>query len=127
MENPPFEDVFPIENGDFPLLCLFTGGYLEKKHATATVFFGRTPANQLRLVVVVPINLPRFDASQVVVSDFWTINSMNMKPSRCTFNQKSCKNRIWEQLQHQQVLQNLKGGLSKGLQRNLQRIQVTNI
>ena len=29
MENPPFEDVFPIENGDFPLLCLFTGGYLE--------------------------------------------------------------------------------------------------
>ena len=27
MENPPFEDVFPIENGDFPLLCLFTGGY----------------------------------------------------------------------------------------------------
>ena len=28
MENPPFEDVFPIENGDFPLLCLFTGGYV---------------------------------------------------------------------------------------------------
>jgi len=27
MENPPFEDVFPIQNGDFPLLCLFTGGY----------------------------------------------------------------------------------------------------
>ena len=24
MENNPFEDVFPIENGDFPLLCLFT-------------------------------------------------------------------------------------------------------
>ena len=22
----PFEDVFPIEHGDFPLLCLFTGG-----------------------------------------------------------------------------------------------------
>ena len=21
MENPPFEDVFPIENGDFPMLC----------------------------------------------------------------------------------------------------------
>ena len=21
MENEPFEDVFPIENGDFPLLC----------------------------------------------------------------------------------------------------------
>ena len=21
MENPPFEDVFPIENGDFPLPC----------------------------------------------------------------------------------------------------------
>ena len=27
MENPPFEDVFPIENGDVPLLCLFTGVY----------------------------------------------------------------------------------------------------
>ena len=23
MENPPFEDVFPIQDGDFPLLCLF--------------------------------------------------------------------------------------------------------
>ena len=21
MENPPFEDVFPIQDGDFPLLC----------------------------------------------------------------------------------------------------------
>ncbi len=28
MESEPFEDVFPIENGDFPLLCLITGGYL---------------------------------------------------------------------------------------------------
>ena len=28
VENPPFEDVFPIQDGDFPLLCLFTGGYL---------------------------------------------------------------------------------------------------
>ena len=27
MENPPFEDVFPIQDGDFPLLCLFTRGY----------------------------------------------------------------------------------------------------
>ena len=27
MENPPFEDVFPIQDGDFPLLCLITGGY----------------------------------------------------------------------------------------------------
>ena len=27
MENEPFEDVFHIENGDFPLLCLITGGY----------------------------------------------------------------------------------------------------
>ena len=27
MENGAFEDVFPIENGDFPWLCLFTGGY----------------------------------------------------------------------------------------------------
>ena len=23
---PPLEDVFPIQDGDFPLLCLFTGG-----------------------------------------------------------------------------------------------------
>ena len=29
MENPPFEDVFPIQDGNFPLLCLFTGGYLK--------------------------------------------------------------------------------------------------
>ena len=29
MENGPFEDVFPIENGDFPLLCYFTGAYLD--------------------------------------------------------------------------------------------------
>ena len=28
MENPPFEDVFPIQDGDFPLLCLFTGGVM---------------------------------------------------------------------------------------------------
>ncbi len=28
MENEPFEDVFPIENGDFPLLCLITGVYM---------------------------------------------------------------------------------------------------
>ena len=27
MENGQFEDVFPIQDGDFPLLCLFTGGY----------------------------------------------------------------------------------------------------
>ena len=27
MENPPFEDVFPIEHGDFPLPCQFTKGY----------------------------------------------------------------------------------------------------
>ena len=26
MENGPFEDVFPIENGDFPWLCWFTRG-----------------------------------------------------------------------------------------------------
>ena len=30
MENPPFEDVFPIQDGDFPLLCLFTGVYLQQ-------------------------------------------------------------------------------------------------
>ena len=27
MENGPFEDVFPIRDGDIPLLCLFTWGY----------------------------------------------------------------------------------------------------
>ena len=27
MENGAFEDVFPIENGDFPWLWFFTGGY----------------------------------------------------------------------------------------------------
>ena len=27
MENPPFEDVFPIENGDFPMSCYFSGVY----------------------------------------------------------------------------------------------------
>ena len=27
MGNGPFEDVFPIENRDFPLLCLITGVY----------------------------------------------------------------------------------------------------
>ena len=32
MENPPFEDVFPIQDGDFPLLCLFTGGYSTFAH-----------------------------------------------------------------------------------------------
>ena len=28
MENRAFEDVFPIENSDFPLLCLITGVYV---------------------------------------------------------------------------------------------------
>ena len=37
MENPPFEDVFPIQDGDFPLLCLFTGGYF---------FFGNPHASE---------------------------------------------------------------------------------
>ena len=27
MENGPFEGVFPIENGDIPLLCSFTRGH----------------------------------------------------------------------------------------------------
>ena len=31
MENEPFEDVFPIENDDFPLLRLITGVYLQEK------------------------------------------------------------------------------------------------
>ena len=32
MENPPFEHVFPIGKGEFPLLCLFTGGYYMWKY-----------------------------------------------------------------------------------------------
>ena len=36
MENGPFEDVFPIKNGDIPLLCLSvpegTGTYLNLFH-----------------------------------------------------------------------------------------------
>ena len=28
MENGPFEDVFPIKNGDIPLLFWFTRGYV---------------------------------------------------------------------------------------------------
>ena len=28
MENAPFQDVFPIENGDIPFLCQFTTGYI---------------------------------------------------------------------------------------------------
>ncbi len=37
MGNGPFEDVFPIENGDFPLLCLITGVYM--KHSETSVEF----------------------------------------------------------------------------------------
>ena len=37
MENPPFEDVFPTQDGDFPLLCLFTGGYWKRD----TLFHGQ--------------------------------------------------------------------------------------
>ena len=33
MENDPFEDVFPIENEDFPLLCLITGVYVNTQQA----------------------------------------------------------------------------------------------
>ena len=29
MENPPFEDVFASENGDFPMSCQFPGKYHE--------------------------------------------------------------------------------------------------
>ena len=25
MENPPFEDILPLENGDFPMSCWFSG------------------------------------------------------------------------------------------------------
>ena len=37
MENPPFEDVFPIQDGDFPLLCLFTGGYIYLKQQQCSI------------------------------------------------------------------------------------------
>ena len=40
MENGPVEDVFPIENGDFPLLYWFTRGY---KRIIRGHFFGGTP------------------------------------------------------------------------------------
>ena len=40
---------------------------------------------------------------------------------RNVFKKGSCKNRIWKQLQHQQVLQNLEGGLKQ----QGQQIQVT--
>ena len=32
LENQPFEDVFPVETGDFPLLCQFSGGNLLWEH-----------------------------------------------------------------------------------------------
>ena len=38
MENPPFEDVFPIQDRDFPLLCLFTWGYMFKKTGGSSCF-----------------------------------------------------------------------------------------
>ena len=38
MENDPFEDVFPIENGDFPLLCLITGVYFLQSPIHASEF-----------------------------------------------------------------------------------------
>ena len=45
MKNGPLEDVFPIENGDIPLLCYFTRGYLEFSFAHSMafqLFFGAT-------------------------------------------------------------------------------------
>ena len=42
MENPPFEDVFPIENGDFPMSFVsfhgvrFLGHVLQKGHLKST-------------------------------------------------------------------------------------------
>ena len=38
------EDVFPIENGDFPLLCLITGGYIIVHFLRIILFDGRNPA-----------------------------------------------------------------------------------
>ena len=47
MENPPFEDVFPIQDGDFPLLCLFTGGYNYKSYHHI-LFFRKGRTKQLQ-------------------------------------------------------------------------------
>ena len=41
MENPPFEDVFPIQDGDFPLLCLFTEGYINLHPACVEMLLPR--------------------------------------------------------------------------------------
>ena len=52
MENKPFEDVFPIENGDFPLLCLFTGGYLDLLVSCCSSLVGNKSTNiQIPMVV----------------------------------------------------------------------------
>ena len=42
MKNGPFEDVFPIENEDIPLLCWFTTGYpeFEIQNCPRKTFFG---------------------------------------------------------------------------------------
>ena len=37
MENPPFVNEFPIQDGDFPLLCLFTGGYILSTRERVTI------------------------------------------------------------------------------------------
>ena len=50
MENPPFEDVFPIVNDDFPLLCdrlpevsRLKKGFLSHTHAPiVNVWYGMT-------------------------------------------------------------------------------------
>ena len=44
MENGPFEDVFPIRNGDIPLLCLFTGGYQIQSFFTAPFDSAENPS-----------------------------------------------------------------------------------
>ena len=32
MKHGPFEDVFPIEHGDIPLLCLITGVFIDHRN-----------------------------------------------------------------------------------------------
>ena len=43
-KNPPFEDVFPLENGDFPMSCQFSWAYPDCKTGRITCwsldFFG---------------------------------------------------------------------------------------
>ena len=70
MENPPFEDVFPIQDGNFPLLCLFTGGYIFKCLIVAHVALA---------MQVPPSAFTRFLLTNDWLEHARTMNEMNMK------------------------------------------------